>query len=120
MIDINITFSTDAVPNGMQVQDIIWYVNGSGSIDADPGTEIQVGPIVSITTSSDGDLTYVLVTAPPGVVPPGPGDFIFYVKNPIVEVSSLKGYFAETQFINKSTEYAELFAVASEVFESSK
>ena len=114
MIDINITFSTSSVPNGMQVQDIIWYVDGAS------GYEIQVGPIVSITIDPNGDLTYVLVSAPPGVAPPSSGDFIFYVKNPIVEVSYLKGYFAETQFINKSTEYAELFAVASEVFESSK
>jgi hypothetical protein len=32
----------------------------------------------------------------------------------------LKGYFAEAQFINTQTKYAELFSVGAEVFESSK
>ena len=114
MIDISLTFAPESVPNGMQVQDILWYVDGSS------GSEIQIGPIISITENTEEGTTEVVATAPPGVAPPSSGDFIFYVKNPIVEVSSLKGYFAETQFINQSTDYAELFAVASEVFESSK
>lgn len=115
MANITITFNTEDIPHGMQVQDILWYVDGSS------GSEIQIGPIVSITlNSSDPLLTDVVVNIPAGVALPQNNSFMFYVKNPIVEVSSLKGYFAETQFINQSTEYAELFAVASEVFESSK
>jgi hypothetical protein len=55
-----------------------------------------------------------------GVVPPTATDFIFYVQNPIGVVSSLKGYYAEAQFVNESTEYAELFSVGTEIFESSK
>jgi len=42
------------------------------------------------------------------------------VQNPIGVVSSLKGYYAEAQFVNESTEYAELFSVGTEIFESSK
>ena len=115
MANITITFNTEDIPHGMQVQDVLWYVNGSS------GSETQIGPIVSISPSSTLVFgTDVVASVPPGVPLPQSGDFIFYVKNPIVEVSSLKGYFAETQFINESTEYAELFAVAGEVFESSK
>lgn len=114
MVNINITFSAGTVDPSMQVEDILWY------IDSETNLEIQVGKIISITkNSSTGEITLV-VESPPGVVPPSQGDFIFYVKNPIVKVSSLKGYFAETQFINRSTSYGEIFAVASEVFESSK
>jgi hypothetical protein len=114
MTNITITFNSNAIPDGLQIQDVLWYVDGAS------GSEIQIGPVVSITPDPSSNLTYIIASAPAGVVPPSSGDFIFYVKNPIVEVSSLKGYFAETQFINESTEYAELFAVAGEVFESSK
>ena len=47
-------------------------------------------------------------------------DFIIFVKDNIVNTSSLIGYFAEAEFINYSNTPAELFSVGSEVVESSK
>jgi hypothetical protein len=32
----------------------------------------------------------------------------------------LKGYYAEAQFVNNATDYAELYSVGAEIFESSK
>lgn len=46
--------------------------------------------------------------------------FILFSKTALVNTSGLKGYYAEAQFRNDSTDYAELFLVGSEIFESSK
>mgnify|MGYP003630037168 FL=1 len=107
MANITITF-TNPLPTGIQAGDIAWYLNIT------TGSEIKMGPISSITNG------VMIVNAEAGVQPPSSSDFIFYVKDPIASVSSLKGYFAEAQFINKSVEYVELYSVGSEVFESSK
>tara|TARA_B110000438_G_scaffold136439_1_gene131862 strand:+ start:35 stop:409 length:375 start_codon:yes stop_codon:yes gene_type:complete len=47
-------------------------------------------------------------------------DFIFFGKNQTIGTSGMTGYYAEVEMKNSSTSYAELFAVSSEVFESSK
>ena len=109
MANITLTF-TNALPEGIQVGDIAWY------LDASTNLEVQMGPITSITISP----ITIVINAPAGVIPPVAADFIFYVKNPIGVVSSLKGYYAEAQFVNESTKYAELFSVGTEIFESSK
>ena len=54
------------------------------------------------------------------VVPPQPGDYIMFAKNKKVNSSSLKGYYAEVEFVNYSKDKIELFSVGSEVSESSK
>jgi hypothetical protein len=109
MAIFNIEF-TNPLPQGIQVGHIAWY------LDASEGVEVQMGPIVAIGVNP----IQIVVDAPDGVSPPDSTDFIFYAINPIGEVGSLKGYFAEAQFTNDSLEYAELFSTASEVFESSK
>tara|TARA_R100001463_G_scaffold80836_1_gene135294 strand:- start:316 stop:645 length:330 start_codon:yes stop_codon:yes gene_type:complete len=109
MANILLTFSND-LPATVTVGDIAWY------FDRSEDTEIEMGPILSITSNPVG----IIVNAAVGVQPPEHGDFVFYTKNPIGSVGSLKGYFAEAQFINNSTKYAELFSVGAEIFESSK
>lgn len=109
MADIILTF-TNPLPDGTQVTDVAWYLDTSENI------EVQMGPITSINLATKT----IVVDAAVGVQPPAATDFIFYVKNPIAGTGQLKGYFAETQFINESTEYAELYSVGAQVFESSK
>jgi len=55
-------------------------------------------------------------------IPSGPsnGGYWFFVKNQIVNMNGLSGYYAEAKFENDSTAKAELYAVSSEVSESSK
>ena len=107
MANITITFP-NALPVGIQVTDIAWYADTSAN------TQIKMGPITSIS-----GLT-IVVNASAGVVPPATDDFIFYAKDPMTDTSSLKGYYAEAQFVNNSTSYGELFSVGTEIFESSK
>jgi hypothetical protein len=107
MPDITLTFS-NPLPVNIQTGDIAWYV------DISEGTEIQMGPITSING------TTIIIDAAAGVAPPVAQDFVFYVKDPIGHVGQLKGYYAEIQFRNNTTKYAELFSVGTEIFESSK
>ena len=51
---------------------------------------------------------------------PGPPSFIMFSKDNKVNLSSLTGYYAEAQFVNDSTVEAELFAVSTDVYSSSK
>ena len=51
---------------------------------------------------------------------PGSDDFIMFSKNKSVNNSSLLGYYAEVKLTNDSDKKAELFALGSEVSESSK
>ena len=107
MPNITLTF-TNPLPVNIQVGDIAWY------LDVSTNTEVEMGPITSING------LIITISAGAGVLPPEQEDFVFYVKNPIAHVGQLKGYYAEVQFRNNTTAYAELFSVGSEVFESSK
>ena len=47
-------------------------------------------------------------------------DFIYVVKDKIVNTASLLGYYMEAKFKNTSTSKAELFSIGSEFSESSQ
>ena len=51
---------------------------------------------------------------------PGVGSYWMFVKNQVVNMNGLSGYYADVRFENNSKVKAELFAVSSEVTESSK
>lgn len=111
MANITLTFN-NALPEGIQVGDTAYY------LDISTQTEIEMGPITSII---DGPPTWVvIINAGTGVPAPATEDFIYYAKDPAATIGQLKGYYAEIQFINNTTNYAELYSVGTEVFESSK
>jgi len=49
-----------------------------------------------------------------------PSGFYSFSKSKITNTSNLVGYYADVNFVNNSTEKAELFSVSSEISESSK
>ena len=51
---------------------------------------------------------------------PTVNDYIMFSKDNAANLSSIVGYFAEVKFVNDSNTEAELFAISSEIFESSK
>ena len=51
---------------------------------------------------------------------PGVGSYWMFVKNQVVNMNGLSGYYADARFENNSKVKAELFAVSSEITESSK
>jgi len=71
------------------------------------GSVLQVGPesnVFEITNAS------ILST----------NDYVMFVKNQVINTSGVSGYYAEAKFENNSKTKAEIFAVSSEVTESSK
>ena len=80
---------------------------------------IQIGEITAIDKVNN-TITCLFNPNPTGAAPPNSNDFIMFSKDNKVNLSSLTGYYAETQFVNDSTVEAELFAVSTDVYSSSK
>jgi len=88
----------------MQKGDTI-YFNSNNNIT-------QVGKVVFIS----GDTIEVET----GGTMPQASDYCFFVKNKIVNMSNLLGYYANAKFENNSKEKVEMFTVSAEITESSK
>jgi hypothetical protein len=87
----------------LQVGDVVYYLTENEAIK-------EIGPCVAITNTTvecdtTGDISELLNTS-----------FIFFGKDNQINTSGLIGYYAEVKFVNETTEYAELFAVNSEIF----
>jgi hypothetical protein len=97
------------------------------SVDVAPSA-VFLGNILNINNPNyliNGGQTYIQVYHPAPVPPiwallnPS-ADYIMFQKHRSPGVSGVLGYYAEVEFRNNSTKKAELFAVGSELFESSK
>jgi len=51
---------------------------------------------------------------------PAAGDWVFYLKDTVVDQDDLKGYYASVKLKNNSKDKAELFALSANIEESSK
>ena len=81
-------------------------------------TSLKLAGIVSF---ANGDTIQVNNTqANIGGIIPSVGNYCFFVKNQIVNMANLLGYYANVKFENNSKNKVELFAVSAEVTESSK
>ena len=109
MAIIQLTFP-GGLPNNLQEGSTAWYLKTENN------STINMGLVESIDNSTNT----VSIDLIPGTTPPGVDDFVFYEQPALVNVGSIKGYYAEIQFRNDSTTKAELFSIGSEVFESSK
>ena len=117
---ITIGFSQD-INVSAQVGDLAWYVptnvqgvQGNQYNTNDIDNILLIGPITSIVGNT------LTIDQPVGQAPPATTDFIMFSKPVGANESSLKGYYADVKFENHSNEYAELFAISSEVVPSSK
>lgn len=78
--------------------------------------------IVELGEASTVNTTSIVIDPSPAdtVDRPSQGDFILFSKDNRANMSSLAGYYAEVKMENDSDEYVELFAISSEIVESSK
>ena len=106
----------------VQVGDLAWFIpnintatlpsaTATGNL-TEMGPVMQVGPNFIVV-----DIHAALWN---GLSPPEAGDFIMFAKDNQVNMSSLLGYFGRFRFENNSYQPAELFAVSTDYFESSK
>ena len=139
---VTLTFENGKPNESLQVGDIAYYIQnlnqnfeGSNIVTGDisgVSTMILIGTVVSIKTNDnpeqiegspyDTDSTFTIYIEEPstGITPPLVNDFIFFVKDNLVELSSVDGYYAKIKMSNNSKSKAELYAVSCEVSESSK
>jgi len=145
MANLNITFQYD-LNTSLQIGDTMYYLNmetphvltdneytlntttgaftenQSGNPTQQYGNQnsmVEMGTIVEITANADGSSTINCVIDNLSVRPTTASYFLFGKDNR-ANMSSLAGYYAEVEFINDSTEYAEIYSVGSEIVESSK
>jgi hypothetical protein len=120
--DSSIQLSINGVNFSMQAGDFIYFISGFslGGFDYQDESNIRfLGEITLI--SAAGNISAVTVIYDSTQVSlPNVGDFIFFAKDKQVNISGLLGYYASVNFVNNSTKKAELFAIGSEISESSK
>tara|TARA_R100000655_G_scaffold9702_1_gene24005 strand:+ start:3727 stop:4152 length:426 start_codon:yes stop_codon:yes gene_type:complete len=85
---------------------IIPNVNAAGVLEAG-GTSVNI--VVDMSDDSPAVLN-----------PPQTDNYVFFIKDHKVNVSSLVGYYGEVEFRNDSSTKAEMFAASCEISESSK
>ena len=108
-----------------QIGDIVYYTNAApqgGFVQGALASTIMLGPIIEIkhlangTTSVKVAYDNSITSLPPSKDKP----FYSFAKDKRANTSSMLGYYASVKFVNDSTDKVELFAVGSEVSESSK
>jgi len=111
----------------VQVGDLAWFAitpmtGVPGNLYATEPDVSQILPIGTITAINNNSAPYQIEVngSNPFTNQPTLGSFIMFSKNEIVNKSHILGYYAKAQFNNNSREKIELFAVGSEITESSK
>ena len=118
MILQSLTFSGE-LNFSLQVGDSISYVDAGNNI-VELGIVTKLLPNGDNTSSPPTPPNSIIISYDPAITPPSVNDYIMFSKNKEVNTSSIKGYYAEVEFVNNSTDDVTLFSIGSEVSESSK
>jgi hypothetical protein len=102
---LTITFN-NPINVSVQVGDIVYYLNS--------GTVVELGKLLTISGKT------ITCEIDQNQANPSNNSFILFSKDNRKNLTSITGYYAEVEMKNDSQEYAEIFAVGSEIFESSK
>ncbi len=126
-IESNIDETTDFASFDIQGLGTIQSIdNNDITINGDLNVSLQTGDIIYFNSTQIeivGEVTVIndnTITVDSSGTLPLEDDYIFFVKNQVINMSGLSGYYADAKFENNSKIKAELFAVSSEVTESSK
>jgi len=118
-----VMLSVNGVSSSMQVGDFIYFISttllGGFDYQEEVGTR-YLGEITAISVTLPNTTNISVDYDNTQVTLPNTSDFIFFAKDKRVNTSSLLGYYASVNFVNNSTKKAELFAIGSEISESSK
>tara|TARA_R100001082_G_scaffold60861_2_gene33846 strand:- start:8063 stop:8464 length:402 start_codon:yes stop_codon:yes gene_type:complete len=112
----NVANNTTNIDNG--AWDIIYFVR------IDPITQKQTGDIYRfgkcISLSKGAKHYTIVVDIDAEAQTPNGGDYVFFGKENKINISGVRGYYAEVEMKNDSTSRAELFSVGCEMSPSSK
>jgi len=119
MATITITIG-NSLNDSLSVGDTAYYVSlaSSGGFSSSSGSITQLGNVDAINTSTN------TITVDVGGTTIGAdaldNKMLLFSKDAAVNTSGLSGYYASVKMKNNSTTESELFAVSSEVVQSSK
>lgn len=117
---------TQTLNHSLQIGDTIYYTPLSELGGFDVGGDVNMlGTYLGQGSTFYGEANYgpiqgIWVLVENGTPLPESGDFLLFSKDNIVNENGLLGYYMSVKIENNSDEYAELFSVGAEVFESSK
>ena len=116
---VNITLEFDSLNDFIQVGDTVYYSHTFSPLGGFDQTDLSNTRRLGLITNISGNFIDVqydnTATTPPDI-----DDFIYVVKDKIVNTASLLGYYMEAKFKNTSTSKAELLSIGSEFSESSQ
>lgn len=117
MAYIDLTFNT--INSSASVGDTIYYSNPVTSGGFSTSSEnILIGDIESI--NDNGATVVIKVNCEIDLIPPTTDSFIFFSKDNVANISSVRGYYGLIKFKNNSTASSELFTVGCDISQSSK
>ena len=118
MAQVTLNFSGIDFNASLQVGDTAYYTNPQSSsnflVENDENNLIMIGIITSITATSivcDIDVT---------TIPPSDNSYIFFSKDRSANVATVTGYFGAVNYVNNSTNQAEMFTTTCDISASSK
>ena len=146
---VTLTFANGNINQSLAIGDLVYYINNpvnsggfitgdgsSGSSTSGVSTMIFIGTVAGIGTDNnpsqistmvpETENTFTVYVDNPNSVTAqsintlGADDFIFFVKNNEIHLSSMLGYYNSITFKNNSTTKAELYSVSCDIAESSK
>ena len=107
---------TANVDNG--AWDIIYFTRIDSTTGKQSGDIYRLGKCIGV--SSDANTYTINVDADATAQTPDANDFIFFGKENKINISGVRGYYAEVEMKNDSSSAAKLFSVGSEMSPSSK
>ena len=117
---LTLTFSAP-LNSSCQVGDTAYYVDTTtdGGFTKNSTDIKEIGQIRQINNAQSSTPAIICDTVLPGALN-STTKFILFSKDNRKNLTSITGYYAEVEMKNDSQEYAEIFTVGSEIFESSK
>lgn len=110
MDSITLTFP-EPIQVSVQIGDTTYFTNDINGVDIK-----EIGVITAI----DYNTNSITCDISPTAERPLTTSFILFSKTSEVNTNSLTGYYLYSQLRNNSKDYAEIFSVGTEIFESSK
>jgi len=105
------------MPSSLQIGDTLHAAYLHSPASNTTGPSFVIGEIINL---SENRRVVTVVGAVSGLTNFPSGVFFFFSKSVKINESSLKGYYANVTMQNSSMEKAELFAISSEIAQSSK
>ncbi len=104
----------DNINDSLQIGDTVYYTssNPSGGFNVNNGSWED---ITKLGTCSfiNRNLGFIRISGSLNVEPPGANSYLFFSKDKLANLSSVKGYYAEVKMINNEySKRSELFQIA--------